>query len=132
MKSIYTLAAVAMLAAGAVQAQAQAPKRDDICAENQTANAAVIARAQAAATPEERKAILKAAIDANPANAVCIADLALQMGLAANIDPAAGPEEFGAPDLAEGTPAPSENPNQLNQDGNGGSASQSVPVVQSN
>ncbi|RYG61372.1 MAG: hypothetical protein EON60_03785 [Alphaproteobacteria bacterium] len=129
MKSIYTLAAVALLVAATAQAQT-APR--DICVANQTANAAVIARAQAAATPEERKAILKAAIDANPANAVCIADMALQMSLAANIDPAAGPEEFGAaevPGTTDGTAAPAENPSQLNQGTDGDTASPAVPAV---
>ncbi|PZP39267.1 MAG: hypothetical protein DI585_04670 [Pseudomonas fluorescens] len=115
MKSIYTLAALSLLAAGAVVAQPAAPK--DICAANQAANATVIARAQAAATAAERQAILKAAIDANPANAVCIADLALQMSLAVNVDPAAGPEEFAGevPTTTDGNTVPAENPSQLNQ-----------------
>ncbi|RYG61979.1 MAG: hypothetical protein EON60_01530 [Alphaproteobacteria bacterium] len=130
MKSIFTLAAVTMLLAAT--AQAQAPARRDTCAANQTANAAVVARAQAAATAAERLAILKAAIDANPANAVCIADMALQMGLAANIDPAAGPETFGetsVPNTTEGTAAPAENPSQLNQGTGTTPASPSAPAI---
>lgn len=129
MKSIYTVAAIALLAVAS--ANAQAPR--DICVENQAANAAVIARAQAAATAAERKAILKAAIDANPANAVCIADLALQMGMAANIDPAAGPEEFGneanVPNTTDGTTPPAENPSQLNQGTDTGGASPASPSI---
>jgi hypothetical protein len=130
MKSIYTLAAMTVLAAGSAYAQ---PAPRDLCAANQAANAAVIARAQAAETPAARQAILKQAIDANPANAVCIADLALQLGLAANVDPAAGPEEFGgAAEIAgttDGVAAPAENPNQLNQGATPGSASEAVPAL---
>ncbi len=129
MKSIYTLAAIAMFATAS--AQAQTPK--DICADNQTANAAVIARAQAAATPAARQAILKAAIDANPANAVCLADMALQMSLVGNVDPAAGPEEFGnannVPNTTDGTAAPAENPSQLNQSTDTNPASPSAPAI---
>lgn len=130
MKSIYTLAIVAMFATSA--AQAQNPNERDLCQVNQAANAAVIARAQAAATPAARKAILKAAIDANPANAVCIADMALQMGIAANVDPAAGPESFGTdnvPNTTEGTPNPAENPSQLNQPNGTNPASPSAPAI---
>ena len=129
MKSIYTLAAVAVFATATAQAQTAAK---DTCAANQTANAAVIARAQAAATAAERQAILKGAIDANPANAVCLADMALQMSVATNVDPAAGPEEFGTtnvPNTTGGTAAPAENPSQLNQSSDSGSASPSAPAI---
>ncbi len=129
MKSIYTLAAVAMLATATVQAQ---PAQKDTCAANQTANAAVIARAQAAATPAARQAILKAAIDSNPANAVCLADMALQMGISANVDPAAGPEVFGStnvPNTTGGVSAPAENSSQLNQRTETTPASPSAPAI---
>ncbi len=130
MKSSYTLAAVAMLATATAQAQTAAR---DVCAVNQSSNAAVIARAQAAATAAERQAILKAAIDANPANAVCLADMALQMSVATNVNPAAGPEEFGTvanvPNTTDGTPAPAENPSQLNQSTDTDSASPSAPAI---
>lgn len=128
MKSIYVLAAAAMIVAGSANAQ----QARDICETNKAANAAVIARAQAAATPAERQAILKKAIDANPANAVCIADLALQLGLATNVNPAAGPEEFGAPDVGnttDGSTPPAENPNQLNQGAGGNPASPAAPAL---
>ena len=125
MKSIYTLAAAAMIVAGS--ANAQSPATRDACEGAKASNAAVIARAQAAATPQERQAILKAAIDANPANAVCIADLALQMAIALNVDPAAGPEEFGSTaEFGTDSAAPAENPNQL---GNGTGTTPASPAV---
>lgn len=113
MKSIYTLAAVAMIATvGSAQAQTPGP-----CTANMAANAAIISRAQAATTPTGRLAVLKAAIAANPSNAACLVDLALQMGLA-NVNPAGGPEDFVAgavPTTTDGVTPPAENPNQLNQ-----------------
>ncbi len=128
MKSILTLATVAaVLAVGA--ANAQTATKDSICEANYAANANIIAKAQAAATPAERKKILQDAITANPANAVCIADLALQMSL--NVEPAAGPETFGGetPTTTDGTPTPAENPNQLNENNTSGAASPVVPVT---
>ena len=132
MKSILTLAAVAAVAIG-MNAHAQTAGQDSICEANYTANAAVIAKAQAAATPAERKKILQTAINANPANAFCIADLALQMSL--NIEPAAGPEEFGGdtPTTTDGTTPPAENPSQLNEGSTTGSASPvSAPALLDN
>lgn len=114
MKSTFTLATVALIAiAGAATANAA-----EECAASQAANAAIIARAQAAATPAARLAIVKAAIKANPANAACLTDLALQMTLSSNVNPAAGPEEFApgeVPTTTNGFVPPAENPNQLNQ-----------------
>ena len=131
MKSMYTVATIALLAAASI-GNAQA-KPVDPCAVNQAANAAIIAKAQAAKTPAERKAILDAAIKANPANAVCIADLALQVAQASTgISPAAGPEEGFAGDVpgtTDGTPAPTENPNQLNQGAGAGTNSPAAPAL---
>jgi hypothetical protein len=131
MKSFYTLAAIAFVTAAAGTANAQAQR--ELCAANQTRNAAVISAAQAAKTPAERLAILKKAIDADPRNAPCIADLALQLSLSSNVNPAAGPEEFGAagevPTTTDGTPAPAENPNQLNQPNGTPSASPAAPAL---
>ena len=128
MKTIYTLAAVALLAAGA--ANAQSAQNADICAQNLIANSKIITKAQAATTAAARKAILKAAIDANPANAVCIADLALQMTTATNVNPAAGPEDFGGdvPTTTDGNTPPAENPNQLNQPNGTPSTSPAAPA----
>lgn len=128
MKSTLTLATLAaVVAVGA--AYAQQADQDSICEANYAANASIIAKAQAAASPAERKKILNDAIKANPNNALCIADLALQMSL--NIEPAAGPETFGGetPTTTDGTPSPAENPSQLNQSSATGSASPVAPSV---
>lgn len=136
MKSITTVATLALIAAATLANAAPVKpvpgKPVDICVANQVANAAIIAKAQAAKTPEERKAILDAAIKANPANAVCIADLALQLAQAnSNISPAAGPEEGGTDaDFGTGTGDPAENPNQLNQPAGSGTNSPAAPVLQ--
>jgi hypothetical protein len=137
MKSITTLAVVALLATVSV-ANAQTSKSTnkaaptdkivDECAPKQAANAEVISKAQAAKTAAERKKILKAAIDADPANAVCLIDMAMQAQLAlnTNIQPAAGPDQSG-PDISDGTNPPAENPNQLNVPTNAPASSPAAP-----
>jgi len=122
MKSISTLAALALLAFAAGTANAQAV---DPCAAKQVTNAAIIAKAQAAKTAPARKKIIQAALDADPANAICLIDLAIQMNQ--NIEPAAGPEGTGQ-DFGAGTTPPAENPNQLNQGTNGNPASPASPA----
>lgn len=118
-----TVATIALMSvAGMVNAQAvtkpapaAAPvsKQAQVCTVKQTANAELLAKAQAAKTAAARLAILKAAIDADPENAPCIADLALQMAMAGGISPAAGPDDTVGFGIEGG--APGENPNQLNQ-----------------
>lgn len=142
MKSIATLAVVALLATtSAVNAQTKSTNKAvptdkpvDMCVLKQTANAEIISKAQAAKTPAERRAILKAAIDADPANAVCLTDMALQMQLAMgnNIQPAAGPEDFSGQDIADGTNPPVENPNQLNQPTDTDGSSPATPAPSGN
>lgn len=133
MKSFLSLATVAaVMAVGTVSAQGTTTTttQDSLCEANYAANAAVIAKAQAAATAPARKKILQDAINANPANAVCLVDLALQMSL--NIEPEAGPETFGeTPNTTDGETPPAENPNQLNESSDTGSASPVVPVLPS-
>ncbi len=116
-----TVATVALMAvAGFANAQtptkappaAPTSKQAQVCIVKQQFNADLLAKAQAAKTPAERLAILKAAMEADPENAPCIADLALQMAMAGGISPAAGPEETA--DFGIDGAAPGENPNQLN------------------
>ena len=124
MKLTTQLAAVALVA---LAATASAQTQDDVCEANYAANATVIAQAQAAATKVERLRILRAAINANPANAACLADMALQMNV--HVEPDAG--EFGGetPTTTDGITPPAENPNQLNEGSDTGSASPVEPVL---
>jgi len=140
MKSIATFAAAAaLLTVGVANAQTaastKAPATNNVpaeCAAKLTQNAATIAKAQAAKTAEERAKIIRAAINEDPNNAVCLVDLALQTNL--NIEPAAGPDDTGAggPDFTDGTTPPAENPNQLNENTGGNPASPVVPQQQNN
>ncbi|TKW61356.1 MAG: hypothetical protein DI628_01645 [Blastochloris viridis] len=127
MKPLTAVVACATLAIGLVGNAIAAD-----CAANAASNAQVIAKAKAAATSKEREAILLSAINANPANAVCLLKLSIDMS--DDIEPAAGEEgNFNAADLGNTTTTneapPAENASQINERRDTGSASPVTPAI---
>lgn len=135
MKSILTVATLALLAGAAMPTMATAQDADQraICAANQDANAAIIASAKAAKDAAARRSIIQEALRKNPSNAICIIEMLIQLS-GSDVEPAAG-DEFGAPDdlgntTNNGTGNNGENPNQLNEQPNGNPVSPAQPQQQ--
>lgn len=139
MKPIYALATAALLAGAALPVLANAADGDDkyaVCAQNQEDNAALIARIKNEPDAKVRHALLEEAYKKDPANAICIADMLLQLANAQanlnNVQPAAGDEDGGNNTPDDNTPPPvnPENPNQLNTPAGDDSVSPNEPNLQ--
>jgi len=113
-------ASVFMPAAMTLPAHAQDDNKalPAICAQNQDANAQIIARAESAKDDATRIAIIQEALKKNPENAICIINMLMQLANAQNVNPAEGPENTGGSDVGNTTNGtggvPGENPSQLN------------------
>ncbi len=119
MKNMLGMTALALLVTAApvslvLATETPAAENNAVCVAKQEANAEFLGKAKAAKTAAERRKMLQDALKADPANAICLLEMMMELNLASagNIEPAAGDADL--PNFGATPPAGGENPNQLN------------------